>query len=184
MKKVFVMILAALMLLSAAACGNEAPAETTLPAETVQETGRPAGPVGGVQIANPFIPCESLEEAAKIAGFPMTVDAEQPEWAAEVIIHGVQEGMIEVIYAETGDFAEGDNELRLRKASGERDISGVYGGDYTESEAVIGDHTVTLSSEGELTYMASWTQDGCSYFIRAAKGLSMEEISRWILAIA
>ena len=167
MKKLFASLLALAMLLTLAACGTKAPAETQVPTRPMMG--------GNVQIANPFITCKDLDEAAKIAGFSITLPECHPEWMTELILHAVDKDMIEVIY--WGD----DDEIRIRKAPGDRDISGVYNDFEKVEEITVGDYTVTLRSNEGKPYIAMWYHDGYTYFIRTVQGLPMEELTRLIL---
>ena len=77
-----------------------------------------------------------MQEAAKIAGFEMTVP-ETVEGFADPAIEAVKEDMIQV------SFAKGDDELLLRKALGTDDVSGDYN-TYAETNTLtVGDLTVT-----------------------------------------
>ena len=75
-----------------------------------------------------------------------------------------------------------DNEIRVRIANGDEDISGVYGGEYTTSKQLsLGDATVTAQgtegAEGELLlFMNTWTADGRTYSVTSTAGVPEAEM--------
>lgn len=123
-----------------------------------------------LQIANPFMECEDLGEAAQIAGFDFIVP-DVFRFGERTISEGrsiraVRDDMIEVIYF-AGKEYDSDNEIiRLRKAKGTDDISGDYN-TYPYEKTVDADGikvTVRGQSENEIT-VAIWNADGYSYSI-------------------
>lgn len=111
---------------------------------------------------NPFIPCESMEEAAGLAGFAMEVPAETALTERYPVrnITAIKESMIQVICFD----AAGNEGFRMRKASGEEDISGVYG-TYEEKTLESGDRTLHLRLKEGLVRTICWTEDGFSYAV-------------------
>ena len=111
---------------------------------------------------NPFIPCGSMDEAAGLAGFPMEV----PEGTALMEqypvrdITSVKDSMIQVICFDDA----GKEGLRMRKAAGEEDISGVYG-TYEEKTLESGGRTLYLRLKEGLVRTICWTEDGFSFAV-------------------
>ena len=123
----------------------------------VQEQGGMAAGWG-----NPFIPCASMEEAAGLAGFVMKVPEETAlaEQYPVRNITAIKDSMIQVICFD----AAGNEGFRMRKASGEEDISGVYG-TYEEKTLESGGRTLQLRLKEGLVRTVCWTEDGFSYAV-------------------
>lgn len=126
------------------------------------------------QIPNPFTDHATLEDAEKAAGFDIKI----PESAAgsdSVVYRSMSQDMLEIIYY------KGDEEaLRVRKAPGSEDISGVNMLFLASEEAQAGEQTVTLKGNEETTQLAIWTANGYTYSVFTDKGLSQADM----LAIA
>ena len=155
----------------AGASANTAAAES---ASGQQMQGRAAA-----AMANHFIPCGTLEEAARIAGFSLNLpeetntDAVNVKAAREMMsrypvpnITAVMGSMIQVIcFDENG--TEG---FRLRKAAGtEEDITGLYGTFEEKNEEKEGIEYFFRLENGTVRSV-SWTADGFSY------GMIMEDL--------
>ena len=152
-----------------------------------------------VQIPNPFVDCETMEEAGKLAGFSLTAP-ESIDGYSDRIIQAVEGELVQVIFTrnqcielenqedsgatsqETADFESHD--LTIRKGTGMDDISGDYN-EYPEVETVtVGDKTVTLKEEGGLVHTAIWKADGYSYAVYAADGVSTDVMTALVSEIA
>ena len=176
MKKFFVFTAAAAMLLSLAACAQNAePAVQPEPAQ--QEETMP----GNQQIPNPWTDCASEEEAAQLAGFDLTAPDE---------IAAVSEKTYHVMNSEDGEvifeivYASGeDRAAYVRKAPGAEDISGDYN-NYAETEtADVGSVSVTLKGNDGLVYLAIWTDGGYSYALNVSAGLSQSDMTALVSEI-
>lgn len=137
------------------------------------------------QIPNPYTQVSSLEEAAKITGFSVTVP-DAPEDHPVRIIRVMNQEMIEVIYADRTDGTTEDNgeDYRIRKASGTEDISGDYN-DYENTETrTIGDYEVALKGNDGNCSVAVWNYGGCSYAVDAQDSpLSLDAVTEIIRAV-
>ena len=128
-------------------------------------TGDENAVLGGetVQIPNPLIEYKTLADAEAAAGFdfavPDEIDGNAP--TSYIVING--SGIIEVTY--------GDNTISLRKAAGSGDISGDCNS-YTEIGAGVGDVSVTLRENDEKVFSAIWENDGYTYALYSADGIS------------
>ena len=130
---------------------------------------------GGMQIANPFVDCDSFDAAKEIAGFainaPETVDG-----YPERMIQAVENDMIQVFYTD-GDLAEeGTPHVLLRKAVGIEDVSGDYNEYASVREQEVNGLTVTLKGDGKLSYLATWTDGSYSYSVSVSNGMTEDAI--------
>jgi len=194
MKKLFVCVLALLLvLLSMAACGGkngETPAPTTndgnasytadgtvIPGSDPRTWG-PAEDNESVQIPNPWIDCTSLEEAGKLAGFAFTAP-DALEGYPEKYIAAIENDIAEVIFSN-----EDGAEVCFRKGVGTGDISGNYN-DYavTETQTVDG-NTLTCKGDGSLVYNATWTDGTYAYSIMSTAGMDAEQLSTFVQSLS
>lgn len=181
MKKLIMIVMCAAMILSLAACAAEhepvstgkqetAAAEAETEASSAEET--PALGMGGqMQIANPFVACENMEEAAELAGFSLKIPDQMPDWISSTEIQVMDASMIEVI------CSDGSNrQLRIRKAPGSDDISGDYETYDNVSEIAAGGHSLTAKGKGDTFSTAVWTAGEYSYSVSSDEGLSQEDL--------
>lgn len=172
-KKVTLMILCAATMFSMAACGNEE--GKTIGAETTQQTvvvNEEKIPTDGAtttttedivigdntQIPNPFVDCDTLADAAALAGFDIIVP-DSVEGYEERAITAIENDMIQVLYL------HGDDEICVRKAAGDEDCSGDYNAYSEEKTVTVGDREVTLRGNNGKVMVAVWTEGGYSYSI-------------------
>ena len=160
MKKLISLILCTLTLFSLAACGSKSTEKDN------------------TQIPNPFVDCNTLADAAKLAGFdfivPDTIDG-----YTERTIQAVDKSMIQVIYS-SGE----DKQLMLRKGAGSEDISGDYN-TYAETNTVsVGTLKVTMKGENSLVSVATWTDGDHAYAVEAQTNpISSDAMSKLIAGI-
>lgn len=194
MKKLFVCVLALLLvLLSMAACGEkngETPAPTTndgnashtadgtvIPGSDPRTWG-PAEDNESVQIPNPWQDCTSLEEAGKLAGFSFTAP-DALEGYPEKYIAAIENDIAEVIFSN-----EDGAEVCFRKGVGTDDISGNYN-DYAVTETqTIADKTVTCKGDGTLVNNATWTDGTYAYSIMSTVGMTAEQLSTFVQSLS
>ena len=112
MKKILLMLLLCLAVVS---CGKKEEVK-----EEVAEVSTTQSQDYGVP--NPFEIVDTLDEAAKIAGFSLEAPTEYADYNS-LVIQAIADDMIEVIYFDAEKTHEG---LRIRKAVGTDDISGDY----------------------------------------------------------
>lgn len=138
------------------------------PATTQTE---PATTEENVQIPNPFIPCATLQAAADIAGF--SLDAPDAYGAYDhTTIQAIEGEMIEVIYEDTSE-TEG---LRIRKGVGTDSISGDYNRYDSEETQTIAGVSVSIRKNGDLIFVAEWTDGGYAHSITSENGLTADEL--------
>ena len=157
MKKILLMLLLCLAVVS---CGktDEVTDEVTEASTTqTQDYGVP----------NPFEIVDTLDEAAKIAGFSLEAPTEYADYKS-IVIQAIADDMIEVIYFDAEKTHEG---LRIRKAVGTDDISGDYN-EYKEENIVkVGNLEVTEKGNDGNISVASWTDGTYSYSINVDEAL-------------
>ena len=157
MKKILLMLLLCLAVVS---CGktDEVTDEVTEASTTqTQDYGVP----------NPFEIVDTLDEAAKIAGFSLEAPTEYADYKS-IVIQAIADDMIEVIYFDVEKTHEG---LRIRKAVGTDDISGDYN-EYKEENIVkVGNLEVTEKGNDGNISVASWTDGTYSYSINVDEAL-------------
>ena len=124
-----------------------------------------------VQIPNPFTSCDSLDDAAAIAGFTMTMPDRLPNWIEESSIRA-SETMIEVVYN-----GRDGQQLRLRKAVGDDDISGDYTSYPQEETVTVNGREVTLKGEDGKVNVAIWQDDSYTYAVLDSTGMSKANIT-------
>lgn len=138
------------------------------PAATQTE---PATTEENVQIPNPFIPCATLQAAADIAGF--SLDAPDAYGAYDhTVIQAIEGDLIEVIYEDASE-TEG---LRIRKGVGTDSISGDYNIYDSEDTQTIAGVSVSVWKNGNLIFVAEWTDGGYAHSITSEDGLTVDEL--------
>ena len=194
MERFIAVILSLVMALAIVGCsGNaNAPAPTThkdnasftadgtvIPGSDPKTWG-PAEDGENIQILDPWQECTSLEEAGKLAGFSFTAP-ESVDGYTERYIAAIENEIAQVIFS-NGD--EDDSTLYFRKGLGGNDISGDYNTyDVTEEQTIDG-HTVRCKGNDGLIYTATWTDGTYSYAVMCNAGMSAEQLSVWVEALA
>ena len=123
------------------------------------------------QISNPFIPCATLQAAVDIAG--VSLDAPDAYGAYDhTTIQAIEGEMIEVIYEDASE-TEG---LRIRKGVGTDSISGDYNRYDSEETQTIAGVSVSIRKNGDLIFVAEWTDGGYAHSITSENGLTADEL--------
>ncbi len=149
-------------------------------AEITVENGRVSIQTSsGTQIPNPFLECSTLDEAAALAGFPMTAPEHVAGYNAPVF-RAIERDMLEILYRSDN----GTGELCIRKAAGSGDISGDYNA-YPDCTTVrVGERSVTMQGHDGKIVLATWTDGGYAFSIRAAGGIDRADMEALITAVA
>ena len=162
-------MLGALLSLSLAACQN---------------SGSPSA-----QMPNPFTDHAAMEEAEKAAGFDLSVPETIEPFSGRIIRTMTGEdtdSMIEVIYCNDDENGETNrDEIRIRKAAGNEDISGDYT-DYAENSTVTIDNIpVSVKGENGRIQLATWSRGDYTYSIGFYfdTGISREDLNGFITSI-
>lgn len=135
---------------------------------------------GSVQIANPYVTCESAQDMYDQAGFEIVLPAQFPDWITEIVYRAMPDKLIEVVYC--GE----DNEIRVRAAVGSDNISGIYDTSAdTEKDMEINGKTVHVkgNADGEnlQVLVCTWTADGKTYSVTSTNGVA-EDVMQEIIA--
>ncbi|HEX3075302.1 MAG TPA: hypothetical protein VHQ24_00385 [Lachnospiraceae bacterium] len=153
MKKIIVLTLCVVMSLTVIACSSKSPQKEKEVAS--EET---------TQIPNPFEDFDTIDEAEKSAGFEISDIKSIPDTYRLTAIRAVENDLIEIIYK------DGENEIRIRKAKGNEDISGDYN-EYKDSNTVeINNASVTMKGNDGKVSVATWVDGDYSYSITANVG--------------
>jgi len=115
-------------------------------------------------IANPFITADTIKEAEEGAGFVFTVPENIEEYTITSITY-IEKDMIQVIY---GD----ENTICIRKANGNKDISGDYNEYQTEEDRSIDEKNVNVKGNEEGIYHLTWTDEEYSYAIICSEAIT------------
>lgn len=164
MKKKMVMMVcsmaALVMAVSMMGCGKKAEAENA-------------------QIQNPFVDCDTMADAEKLAGFDL-VAPEQIEGYEKALIQAIDGEMIQAFYVNQEDE---EDEILIRKGVGSDDISGNYE-DFAEvSTAAAGDLEVTLKGNDGKVTVAVWTTGSYTFSIQVDAGASQDEMLSLVEAV-
>lgn len=131
------------------------------------------------QIANPFVDCDTLNEAIKIAGFDLTVPSAINKVTDRLYrVMTLDDKMLEVIY-QSGE----DEAARIRKAPGSEDISGDYNVYQQVSEVSVNGFKVTMSGDGNKVSLAVWTNNGYTYSVSVTNGISSSDMTALVSEI-
>lgn len=135
---------------------------------------------GFVNMANPYVKCDSLEEASEKTGFEIEAP-DSMEGYDNTQIQVISDNVIEVMFY-NGDLetADGIERVMLRKGTGEYDVSGDYN-EYSNTENIdVDGKNVDVSGNDDLDYKAVWNLDGYSYSVCADEGLSREVMTELV----
>lgn len=127
-----------------------------------------AGPDPVAGVVSPFKVFASIDELKNALPFELIVPAKIPP---QYKIEG-----IDSIGGKTAQirYSDGNTTITFRAAAGKEDISGdtsIY--DSIQSKTVSG-MEVTLKGNGDLVYLAIWSDDTCSYSLSILQGMSEE----------
>ncbi len=118
-------------------------------------------------IENTFITHDSLDKAEKAAGIEIQLPDRVPNWVSNMSFR-TSDTMLEVIYV--GD----EQELRIRKAAGSEDISGIYEDFSFHEETSYGDRLVTLKGDGQSLRVAIWKDSKYTYSVTCCPGMNRD----------
>ena len=128
-----------------------------------------------VQVVNPYVYCESLDEAKSITGFGIA--------APEILLDKSLDSII-VVAGDTIelDYGNDDNMISIRKAKGSEDISGDY--NTYEIEETISDGDIEITVKGnEKINLILWTNDDYTYAVSLPEGVDEDAIMEIVNSI-
>lgn len=157
--------------------GAFAPRDTVTRQQAGAMLERCANAAAQTQLANPFVPCQSLEQAAQVAGFSLEVPLDLGDGETGYAIRAEKDKLIEVMFqGEAGRVV-------VRKGLGQEEISGDYRA-YPDVEEVEWDgRAVELRGEGGAVMVAVWRDAGYTYAILAPEGLERDQMAAMGLKI-
>lgn len=153
------------------------PDENTDNTITASENTEPSTEGELTMIASPFIDCSSIDEAAAITGFGMTVP-DSVNGNEIDHISTISRETIQIIYG-----ADYDNSTYIRKAEGSDDISGDYNTYRQKKQITVNGASVTLKGNNGKINVATWSSNGYSYSIKVGKGFDESYITDLISMI-
>ncbi|MFV0239795.1 MAG: DUF4367 domain-containing protein [Lacrimispora sphenoides] len=167
MKKMIAFALCAVMALSLAACSNDKP----------EVKDDPQKQTSNVEIPSPWVDCETIADAEKLAGFTVIHPKTIPDGYTQKTIEAVKDDMIQIIYE------NGEDQIVFRQAKGSDDISGDHT-EYKESNTLtIGTLKVDVKGNGGKINLATWVNGEYSFAVSAnlgGKGLDNQAINDMI----
>lgn len=174
MKKKMVMMVcsmaALVMAVSMMGCGKKAEAD---------QTGTEVSEGENTQIPNPFVECETMADAEKLAGFEMVVP-EQIEGYEQEWLQAIDGELIQVCYVNPENEQD---EVLIRKGVGSDDISGNYENFAETTTAAAGDLEVTLKGNDGKVTVAVWTTGSYTFSIQVDAGTSQDEMLSLVEAV-
>lgn len=130
---------------------------------------------GNMQMGNPFADCTDIDQAQELAGFAMELPQSIPQGYGVPVYRVMNDYMLEVIYPNETD------EIRIRKAKAQEDISGDYTVYEQNTTVSIDGVNAELSGNDGLISLARWTQGEFSYSINISTG--MEQSAMEVLVV-
>lgn len=120
-----------------------------------------------VQIPNPFVSYESLADVKEVLSFDPVVPSALPAGFEQSEITSTDSDFLQIVYADGSD-----NRIVYRMAKGSEDISGDYNTYKNNKEVKIGDLTVTMRGNDNVS-SAVWVDGGFAFSV--SSDIEMEE---------
>lgn len=182
MRRTKMAVLGMMMVLSMTACAGKAETKSIGAEITVQETtaeemttetvkaDRGESEESMIGMPNPYTDHGTLKEAEEDAGFKIQIP-DEIRGVKAVAFRNLGTEMLEVIYY------DGDAEVaRVRKGTGEDDISGDYNVYEIEEAADVTGTQVTLKGSADGYALAVWNEGGYAYAVSVTKKITKDEI--------
>ena len=182
MRRTKMAVLGMMMVLSMTACAGKAETKSIGAEITVQETTeeemttetvkaeRGESEESMIGMPNPYTDHGTLKEAEEDAGFKIQIP-DEIRGVKAVAFRNLGTEMLEVIYY------DGDAEVaRVRKGTGEDDISGDYNVYEIEEAADVTGTQVTLKGSADGYALAVWNEGGYAYAVSVTKKITKDEI--------
>lgn len=142
---------------------------------TVKINTDPAS-INPAQLPSPFTGHATLAEAAKAAGFELTVP-EKVDGSPRRGIETMSGEMIQVFYGDD------ENKVCIRKEAGSGDISGDCN-QYSQTKTVeINGSSVTMRGEDGLVMVAIWENGGYTYAVTSGAGMSAAAMTALVRSV-
>ena len=182
MRRTKMAVLGMMMVLSMTACAGKAETKSIGAEITVQETtaeemttetvkaDRGESEESMIGMPNPYTDHDTLKEAEEDAGFKIQIP-DEIRGVKAVAFRNLGTEMLEVIYY------DGDAEVaRVRKGTGEDDISGDYNVYEIEQAVDVTGTQVTLKGSADGYALAVWNEGGYAYAVSVTKKITKDEI--------
>ena len=182
MRRTKMAVLGMMMVLSMTACAGKAETKSIGAEITVQETtaeemttetvkaDRGESEESMIGMPNPYTDHDTLKEAEEDAGFKIQIP-DEIRGVKAVAFRNLGTEMLEVIYY------DGDAEVaRVRKGTGEDDISGDYNVYEIEEAVDVTGTQVTLKGSADGYALAVWNEGGYAYAVSVTKKITKDEI--------
>ena len=173
--------LGAVLAVSLAACGEEggqpASAAGTPPAESTAST---------VEAVSGFTQYATMEEAAAVMGFAMTVPDAIDGYSYQEIQANPENGIFEVVFYTEYNTEEAEGrgqEIRFRKGIGTKDISGNYNSFAEINSVDVDGVSVEMRGAEGNVYLAVWIDGEYAYSIDSTAGMTQEAMSDQIRTV-
>ena len=139
---------------------------------TVAGTSGGAADSESAVVVNPFTSCSGAEELASQSGVPIVDLRNLPFTAANTEYSLIDGSLAQIVYS-SGDGGQ----IVYRGQAGEEDPSGDYE-DYKMQQTVsVAGRSVTIKGNGQLIYLAVWTDGGYTYSISSSEGVTKEAMT-------
>ena len=182
MRRTKMAVLGMMMVLSMTACAGKAETKSIGAEITVQETtaeemttetvkaDRGESEESMIGMPNPYTDHGTLKEVEEDAGFKIQIP-DEIRGVKAVAFRNLGTEMLEVIYY------DGDAEVaRVRKGTGEDDISGDYNVYEIEEAVDVTGTQVTLKGSADGYALAVWNEGGYAYAVSVTKKITKDEI--------
>lgn len=130
-------------------------------------------------LPNPFEKKASLDAANKAAGLTFTSPSKYTTYEAKEY-RAIKDEMVEIIYK---DSTNPDEDIRVRKAKGNLDISGDYNSYLTNKIVNDAGIQILLRGEDDKYHAATWTSGDYSYAIDSKAGITENKLKGFIQRI-
>ena len=183
-KKLFVLVIACAVLFVLSACESMIPMPVPAPEDSsaAEESSASTAEGGGEQIPNPWVDCDTLKEAAEIAGFDMEVPDSIEGYSPKLF--QAMKGEISQVFYFAGDPEDEETaSILIRKGKGTDDISGDYN-DYSEEKTMqLYGAEVYVGGVDGLIYKATWSRDGYSYSVGSDSGMALATVDSLVESV-
>jgi hypothetical protein len=153
MKNILRLLCMTLMIFSIAGCNSDTKNQDTNENTTNSEKEESA------EIANPFIPCESIEDAKSHLDFEMIIPEDLPDGYELSEIFAIENTLLEL------NYEQGTNELTYRQGKGSDDVSGDYSVYEVEKTVEVNGLDIKLMGNNTKINTATWTNGDFSFSI-------------------
>ena len=121
-------------------------------------------------VGSPIVTHQGIKDLKASVPFEVAVPGKLPDGYLVEETSAIQSFLAQIIYS------DGDNKITYRTAEGSEDISGDYTVYDTNEIVTIGDLEATFKGNGDLIYLAIWSNDSYSYALSFTKGFDKDTV--------